>query len=58
MDTNKGQLTMEQQFKLQVLKKEIESLTLEQSKEYLVEAFRQIMIKENLCKEMFKECYL
>ena len=58
MDTNKGQLTMEQQFKLQVLKQEIESLTLEQSKEYLVEAFRQIMIKENLCKEMFKECYL
>ncbi|MDJ0691638.1 MAG: NblA/ycf18 family protein [Xenococcaceae cyanobacterium MO_188.B32] len=58
MDTNKGQLTMEQQFKLQVLKQEIESLTLEQSKEYLVEAFRQIMIKENLCKEMFKDCYL
>ena len=58
MDTNKGQLTMEQQFKLQVLKQEIESLTLEQSKEYLLEAFRQIMIKENLCKEMFKECYL
>ncbi len=58
MDTSKGQLTMEQQFKLQVLKQEIESLTLEQSKEYLVEAFRQIMIKENLCKEMFKECYL
>ena len=58
MDTSKGQLTIEQQFKLQVLKQEIESLTLEQSKEYLVEAFRQIMIKENLCKEMFKECYL
>ena len=58
MDIKQGKLTMEQQFKLQVLKQEIDNLTLEQSKEYLIEAFRQIMIKENLCKEMFKECYL
>lgn len=58
MDTDKGKLTLEQQFKLQVLQQDIEALTLEQSKEYLIEAFRQIMIKENLCKEMFKECYL
>lgn len=58
MDTDKGKLTLEQQFKLQVLQQDIEALTLEQSKEYLIEAFRQIMIKENLCKEMFKDCYL
>ena len=58
MDTEKGKLTIEQQFKLQVLKQEIDQLTLEQSKEHLLEAFRQIMIKDNLCKEMFKDCYL
>ena len=53
-----GQLSLEQQFKLQVLGREIENLTLEQAKEYLLEAFRQIMVKENVCKEMIKECYL
>lgn len=58
MDIQSGKLTIEQQFKLQVLQQEIEHLTLEQSREYLIEAFRQIMIKENLCKEMFKKCYL
>ena len=53
-----GQLSLEQQFRLQILDTEIENLSLEQAKEYLREAFRQIMVKENMCKEMFKECYL
>ena len=53
-----GQLSLEQQFKLQILERDIENLTLEQAKEYLLEAFRQIMVKENICKEMIKECYL
>ena len=53
-----GQLSLEQQFQLQVLAQEIEHLTLEQAKDYLREAFRQIMVKENLCREMFKECHL
>ena len=51
------QLSLEQQFQLQVLEIEIENLNLEQAKEYLREAFRQILVKENLCKEMFKACY-
>jgi Phycobilisome degradation protein nblA len=52
------QLSLEQKFQLQILAREIDKLTLEQAKEYLRDAFRQIMVKENLCKEMFKECYL
>lgn len=52
-----GQLSLEQQFQLQVLQIEIEDLNLEQAKEYLLEAFRQILIKDNLWKEMLKECY-
>ena len=60
MDNNKkentiGQLSLEQQFKLQVLEKDIENLTLEQAKEYLREAFRQIMVKDNVCKRMIRE---
>ena len=52
-----AKLSLEQQFQLQILAREIDSLTLEQAKEYLQEAFRQIMMKENLCREMFKNCY-
>ena len=53
-----GQLSLEQQFQLQVIERDIEHLSLDQAKEYLREAFRQIMVKENMCREMFKECFL
>ena len=53
-----GQLSLEQQFQLQVIERDIEHLSLDQAKEYLREAFRQIMVKENMCREMFKECHL
>lgn len=51
-------LTLEQQLQLHILTKDIENLSLQQAKEYLREAFRQIMLKENLCKEIIKEFYL
>lgn len=57
-DKNLGQLTLEQQFQLAVLKKDIENMSLEQAKEYLLEAFRQMMVKDNLCRNLFKQCYL
>lgn len=53
-----GELSLEQQFQLQVLEQEIENLSLDQAKDYLRQAFRQIMVKENLCREIFKECLL
>ena len=52
-----GKLSLEQQFQLQVLDREIENLSLEQAQEYLRKAFRQIIVQGNLCKEIFKECY-
>ena len=60
MDNNNktGKLSLEQQFHLQILINNIENLNLEQARDALAEAFRQLMIKENLCKQMFKECYL
>ncbi|MEB3341831.1 NblA/ycf18 family protein [Okeania sp.] len=47
-------LTMEQEFKLQVLRDEVKSLTREQAQEYLVEVLRQSMVKENLFKHWLK----
>ncbi|ELS02318.1 Phycobilisome degradation protein nblA [Xenococcus sp. PCC 7305] len=57
-DKNIGQLSLEQQFQLEVLRKDIENMSLEQAKEYLFEAFRQMMVKDNLCRDLFKSCYL
>ena len=57
-DKHLGQLTLEQQFQLEVIRKDIEHMSLEQAKEYLFEAFRQMMVKDNLCRDLFKQCYL
>ena len=56
-DKEFGLLSLEQQFQLQILAIEIEHLTLEEAKKYLRDAFRQIMLEKNLCREMLKECY-
>jgi hypothetical protein len=49
-----GSLSLEQQFKLQILKDQVRSLTQEQAQEYLVEVFRQMMVKDNLMKHLLK----
>ena len=49
-----AQLTLEQQFKLQVLKDQVSSLSQEQAQEYLLEMFRQMMVKDNLVKHLMK----
>ena len=49
-----GQLSLEQQFKLKVLQEQVEGLTKEQAQEYLLEMFRQMMIKDNLVKHLLK----
>jgi uncharacterized protein YaaW (UPF0174 family) len=47
-------LTMEQEFKLQVLRDQVKDLTREQAQEYLLEVFRQMMVKDNLMKHLLK----
>ena len=55
-DKNLGGLTLEQKFQLEVLRKDIERMSLEQAQEYLFEAFRQMMVKDNLFRDLFKKC--
>ena len=52
-----GQLSLEQQFKLKVLQEQVEGLTKEQAQEYLLEMFRQMMIKDNLVKHLLKNAW-
>jgi hypothetical protein len=49
-----ARLSMEQQFKLQVLREEVKSLNQEQAQEYLLELFRKMMVKDNLVKHLLK----
>jgi len=54
MDMPTTSLSMEQQFKLQVLREQVKSLTQDQAQEYLIEVMRQSMVKENLLKHWMK----
>jgi hypothetical protein len=54
MDMPTTSLSMEQQFKLQVLSEQVKSLSLDQAQEYLLEVMRQNMVKENLLKHWMK----
>lgn len=53
-DTMPGNLSMEQQFKLKVLKDQVQNLSLEQAQDYVVEVMRQMMVKDNLVKHLLK----
>lgn len=48
-------LTLEQQFKLKVLKEQVKGLSKEKAQEYLIEMFRQKFIQENLTKKLLRE---
>lgn len=47
-------LSLEQQFKLEVLKEQVKALSHEQAQNYLIEVFRQMMVKDNLVKHLMK----
>ncbi len=47
-----AKLTMEQQFQLQVHRKQVKSLDITQAQEYLLELLRQMMLKDNQVKDL------
>lgn len=49
-----SQLSIEQQFRLQVLSEQVQNLSQEEAQEYLLEMFRQMMVKDNLFKHLLK----
>lgn len=55
MDMPTTSLSMEQQFKLQVLRDQVKTLSKDQAQEYLIEVMRQNMVKENLLKYWMKK---
>ncbi|MEO0457121.1 MAG: NblA/ycf18 family protein [Cyanobacteria bacterium P01_A01_bin.114] len=49
-----GKLTLEQEFKLQVLRDQVKGLSIDQAQEYVIEVMRQMMVKDNLVKHLLK----
>ncbi|NEZ65617.1 phycobilisome degradation protein NblA [Leptolyngbyaceae cyanobacterium CCMR0082] len=49
-----GQLTLEQQFQLQILKEQVRNLSHEDAQKYVVEIMRQMFVKDNLVKHLLK----
>lgn len=49
-----GKLTLEQEFKLKILREQVKGLSVDQAQEYVVEMARQIFVKDNLVKHLLK----
>lgn len=47
-------LSVEQQFKLEVLRQQVKTLSKEEAQDYLMEILRQMMLKDNLVKQLLK----
>ncbi|RUT04265.1 hypothetical protein DSM106972_044930 [Dulcicalothrix desertica PCC 7102] len=50
-----NELTLEQQFRLQTLKDQVQTLSQQEAQEFLMEVLRQMMVKDNLVKQLFKQ---
>ncbi|SKB15876.1 Phycobilisome degradation protein NblA homolog 2 [Planktothrix sp. PCC 11201] len=53
METS-ANLSLEQQFKLQILREQVKNLNLEEAQDYLLELLRQSMVKDNLLRQWIK----
>ncbi|WP_017323964.1 NblA/ycf18 family protein [Synechococcus sp. PCC 7336] len=47
-------LSMEQQFQLQLLHRDVKKMNREQAQEFLMELLQQMMLKDNAIAQMFK----
>jgi hypothetical protein len=55
MDTNTFQLSLEQQFELQCIQHESQNWEQEQIINYLLESMQQLMVKDNLIRDLMKK---
>jgi Phycobilisome degradation protein nblA len=54
MNISKLQLSLEQEFALMQYEKQVASVDQAQAQELLVEAFRQLMVKDNVIRSLMK----
>jgi Phycobilisome degradation protein nblA len=54
MNISKLQLSLEQEFALMQYEKQVTSVSQVQAQELLIEAFRQLMVKDNVIRSLMK----
>lgn len=54
MDISALQLSLEQQFSLSKYELQVKELSQDRAQEFLVEAFRQLMVKDNVIRSLVK----
>ena len=57
MDVLALELSLEQQFHLKKYEHQVTDLSQKQAQEFLVEAFRQLMIKDNAIRSLMKSAF-
>lgn len=50
-----GKLTLEQELELQIIRDQAKRLSLDQAQRYIVEAMRQMMVRDNLLEHLLAE---
>ncbi|ACK65244.1 Phycobilisome degradation protein nblA [Rippkaea orientalis PCC 8801] len=58
MDSNTFELSLEQQFQLQCLHQEFQSLEREQVISYLLDTMQQLMMRDNHIRDLMKDSLL
>lgn len=56
MDSSAFELTLEQQFQMRLMQESAEKLSREQMQELLIQTARLLMVKDNVIKNMIKQC--
>jgi hypothetical protein len=54
MDMQALQLSLEQEFALAKYEQQVQALSQDRAREFLIEAFRQLMVKDNVIRSLVK----
>ena len=58
MDSTAFELTLEQQFQIRLMEESAHNMSREQMIETLIQASRLLMVKDNVIRNMLKQCAL
>lgn len=58
MDSTAFELTLEQQFQIRLMEESAHNMSREQMIETLIQASRLLMVKDNVIRNMLKQCVL
>ncbi|GET42095.1 MULTISPECIES: NblA/ycf18 family protein [Microseira] len=58
MDSSAFELTLEQEFQMRLMEESAQNMSREQMIETLIQASRLLMVKDNVIRNMLKQCAL